>query len=175
MNDPRITPPFLDAPWPEAPRLGPDEPLPPYRFVPKCSPHPVTHPEGHRYGQGEPVTPPPGTPWQDNRVYGRGFDLYHAGYYWEAHEYWEAIWKAPGIPRDEKSLVQALILNAAAQLKTVSGKSRGAALLTAKALQRLAKVNETRLLGVDIDSFRDALQAQHPLEPPAPPPKFRLE
>jgi len=173
MNDPRITPPFLDAPWPDAPRHGPDAPLPPYRFVPGLSSHPVTHPDGHRYGQGAPEAPPPGTPWQENAAFGRGFDLYHAGYYWEAHEYWEAVWIS-GLEPSGRAVVQALILNAAAQLKTLTGNSRGAALLSAKALRRLEGVNTGRLLGVDIDAFRIGLEAQDPLEPPASPPRFRL-
>lgn len=174
MNDPRIIPPYTDAPWPDAPRHGPAEDFPPYRFVPGHSHHPVTHPEGHRYGLGAPAAPPPDTPWQANAPYGRGFDLYHAGYYWEAHEYWEAVWQS-GLSGPERALCQALILTAAAQLKNLTGRTRGVYLLTTKALKRLEPMNETRVLGVDIPAFREALEAQDMLAPPAPPPRFRLE
>lgn len=163
---PPTRPPFPDAPWPDAPRLGPAWPWPPYRYVSGHAPHPVTHPEGHRYGQPEPDAPPAGTPWAENAAYLRGIDLYHAGFYWEAHEFWEAVWKTPGLAPAPRALVQALILIAAARLKVLEGSSRGVALSLTKARARLARLNSETLWGVDVAGLKAFLE--RPEGRPAP-------
>src|SRR5947208_16103799 len=82
---------------PVCPRLVPQEPFPPYTFVPGQSPHPVSDPEGHSFGQ-PPSVPAPLDPehWEDCRDYLFGLDLFNHGFRWEAHEAWEGLWHAAG-------------------------------------------------------------------------------
>ena len=65
-------------------RLVPDEPLPPYSFVPGRSPHPISDPAGHSFGH-RPQQPPELEPeqWATSKTYLFGIDLFNAGYYWE--------------------------------------------------------------------------------------------
>ena len=78
------------------PRLLMGEPLPAYAHDPGHTPHPFNDPQGHSYGRAEepPAIDPPR--WRESRAYLRGLDLFNAGYYWEAHEVWEGLWKAAG-------------------------------------------------------------------------------
>jgi len=85
------------VPQGEVPRFVPDQPLPPYSFVPGRFPHPVNDPQGHSFG----ADPPPAElldpdRWQICRAYLYGVDLFNHGYYWEAHESWEGLWLACG-------------------------------------------------------------------------------
>ncbi len=78
-----------------SPRLAPDHPLPPYSYVAGQFPHPESDPEGHSYGQKRPAPDFPSVEeWQQCQCYLIGLDLFNHGYYWEAHEYWEALWQA---------------------------------------------------------------------------------
>lgn len=81
----------------EGPRLLPGAPLPAYAHVPGQTPHPFSDPAGHSCGEPPPV-PPPIDParWEESRAYLRGLDLFNHGYYWEAHEAWEGLWRIAG-------------------------------------------------------------------------------
>ena len=71
--------------------------LPPYTFVPGSWPHPRRDPRGHSFGSPEPeATPLDPAGWRDSAVYLRGIELFNGGYYWEAHEAFEALWNAAG-------------------------------------------------------------------------------
>src|SRR3981081_2703360 len=96
-------------------RLAAQRPLPPYAFVPGRSPHPVSDPAGHSYGQ-PPEKPPPLDParWSESPTYLYGFDLFNYGYYWEAHETWESLWHAAGRRGPVATLLKGLIKLAAA-------------------------------------------------------------
>src|SRR5690606_13320988 len=73
------------------------EPLPPYAYTPGRFPHPVRDPQGHSFGRPPPsVSPTELADWRTSRVYRVGVDLFNHGYYWEAHEAWEALWNALG-------------------------------------------------------------------------------
>lgn len=109
---------------PEAPRYVPSRAYPRYSYVPGLCPHPFSHPDGHSYGQH----PSPSLPltldsWQSHLDYLWGFDLFNAGFYWEAHETWEAVWKATKASGTNPAtgslvcLVQGLIKLAAAGVK----------------------------------------------------------
>lgn len=112
--------------WPDAPRYAPGRAFPPYRFVPGLNPHPTEHPDGHSvHATHRPVTPLDEN-WRTNDAYLTGFDLYHQGYFWEAHEAWEGLWRLATDDSVEKHLLHALILNAAAQLKWHVEQRRGA-------------------------------------------------
>ncbi|MBA4020028.1 MAG: DUF309 domain-containing protein [Pirellula sp.] len=48
-----------------------------------------------------------------------GVDLFHAGYYWEAHETWEALWHAVGHHGPIADLLKGLIKLAAGGVKVL--------------------------------------------------------
>jgi hypothetical protein len=111
----------------DIPRLAPDWPLPPYAHVPGRTPHPVSDPQGHSYG-AEPDRPPPpdAERWSSSRAYLRGLDLFNHGYYWEAHEAWEALWHACGRSGLTADFLKGLIKLAAAGVKVREGRPDGA-------------------------------------------------
>jgi hypothetical protein len=122
--------------WPEAPRLVPDEPLPPTRFLGDLHPHPRRDPAGSLHGAPEPAPGLPAERWREDRTYRFGIDLYHAGYLWEAHEQWEAVFFASASP-PHRDLVQALIQLAAAMIQAHRGRGAGVRILAAAVVRRL--------------------------------------
>lgn len=82
------------------PRLLPHVPLPPYGYVPGLNPRP----------EGEAEIPP-----EDRFAW--GVDLFHNGYYWEAHEAWEGCWHAAGRRGPVADRLKGLIRLAAAGVK----------------------------------------------------------
>ncbi|MEM9471401.1 MAG: DUF309 domain-containing protein, partial [Pseudomonadota bacterium] len=67
--------------------------------------------------------------WQDNIAYLYGHDLMRAGCYWEAHEVWETVWLATPANGPERVLLQALIQQANARLKSEMRRENAAARL----------------------------------------------
>jgi len=131
--------------WPDAPRYGPDEPFPPYRYVPGGPhPHPVRDPDGHSHGA------------EEEPDFRRGIDLYHAGYLWEAHEAWEGVWKASSDPA-LRDLCQGLIFVAAALLKVHAGNPGGVRKLVPRARKRLAGLPD-RCHGLDVTDVRSRVE-----------------
>jgi hypothetical protein len=63
--------------------------------------------------------------WRDNKTYLYGLDLFNAGYYWEAHEAWEALWHAAGRKGATADFLKGLIKLAAAGVKHLEGKPPG--------------------------------------------------
>ena len=110
------------------PRFMPDAVFPPYTFVPGRTPHPVRDPAGHLFGQS-PELPPllDSERWQDSRAYLYGMDLFNHGYYWEAHEVWEGLWRAAGRRGMLADFLKGLIKLAAAGVKVRQGQPRGVA------------------------------------------------
>jgi uncharacterized protein len=107
-------------------RFAPEVPFPPYAFVPGRHPHPVTHPEGHRFGQvQEPVPAPDSETLESNPHFRFGLDLFNHGYYWEAHEVWEELWHAAGRQGALADFLKALIKLAAAGVKAREGNQNG--------------------------------------------------
>ena len=119
--------------------------FPPYSFVPGYWPHPTRDPRGHSYG-----VEPPGLQelkldqWRSCAPYLEGIDLFNAGYYWEAHEAWEAVWKAVGRQGVEGELVQGLIQLAAVGIKIRQGYGDAAFNLLRRSLSNLRRVHEQR-------------------------------
>jgi len=94
--------------------------LPPYAFIPGLNHHPTRHPLGHSFSRAEfePGDPSMST-WPMDPLWSYGFRLFNRGYYWEAHEVWEAFWlRAEGA---EKTLISALIGIAASGVKVRQG------------------------------------------------------
>lgn len=110
----------MPSPPDSVPRYLPDWPFPPYSFVPGQSIHP-RRPGGHAHD--ELMSPPAyldaASP-RDCRPFLRDLDLFNHGYYWEAHEEWEGLWRAADKPAD-KALLQAVIRLAAAGVKVRQG------------------------------------------------------
>ena len=136
-------------------RLVPDEPLPPYSYVTGKFPHPTRDAAGHSFGQ-PPDDPPPLDPaeWSRSRNYLLGCDLFNHGYYWEAHESWEAVWKACGRRGMAADFLKGLIKLAAAGVKAREGRSAGIVRHGARAAELFrsvrSQVSGTRYLGIDI-------------------------
>jgi uncharacterized protein len=110
---------------PDRPRYG-RQPLPPYSYVPGHTPHPASDPRGHMYGHvAEPVPPLDPNDWQASPGYLEGVDFFNHGFYWEAHETWEALWHAAGRGGPTGIWLKALIKLAAAGVKAREGNPVG--------------------------------------------------
>ena len=116
--------------------------LPPYSYVPGHSPHPVSNPAGHMHGT-EHETPLPLVPesWQESPEYLYGIDLFNHGYYWEAHEAWEALWLAAGRHGSVADFLKGLIKLAAAGVKAREGNPRGVQRHGLRAIELLCGVH----------------------------------
>jgi hypothetical protein len=107
-------------------RFVPDAAFPPYTFVPGRTPHPVRDPAGHSFGQSPELPPPVDSDrLQGGRAYLYGVDLFNHGYYWEAHEVWEGLWRAAGRTGTTADFFKGLIKLAAAGVKVRQGQPRG--------------------------------------------------
>jgi hypothetical protein len=141
---------------PSPPRLVPDAPFPPYTFVPGRTPHPFSDPAGHRHGgdAAPPAAPDPAR-WAECRPYLLGLDLFNHGYYWEAHEAWEALWRAAGRKGRAAAFLKGLIKLAAAGVKAREGKPEGVRGHARRARELFAGVaeelaTEGRYFGLDL-------------------------
>ncbi|MEJ2760214.1 MAG: DUF309 domain-containing protein [Gammaproteobacteria bacterium] len=132
--------------------------FPAYRFIPGRSPHPTRDPAGHSYGK-EAAALPAFDPeaWRDCEPYLHGVDLFNHGYWWEAHEAWEACWIAAGKTSPTGLFLQGLIQVAAACLKKHQGYDDAALILAGDGLAKFPDRVLT-LLGIDTASFKSALQ-----------------
>ncbi len=120
-------------------RYLPDVPFPPYTYVPGRTPHPVSDPAGHMYGE----EPEPAElfvdDWQRCTTYLLGIDLFNHGYFWEAHEAWEALWHTAGRSGPIADFLKGLIKLAAAGVKSLEGSEIG----RARHARRAAELFET--------------------------------
>jgi hypothetical protein len=107
-------------------RLVPDEPFPPYAYIPGRFPHPTGDPAGHSFGT-QPALPPRVDParWRECRPYLYGIDLFNACYYWESHVAWESLWLACGRHGTAADFLKGLIKLAAAGVKAKEGIPKG--------------------------------------------------
>ena len=140
---------------PDAPPLFlPDEPFPPYRFVPGKAPHPFMHAGGYAYQQLPPPPPYRATDaWRDNAAFLRGCDFFNRGWWWEAHEVWEGSWHVcKPCDAPQADLLQSLIQYAAAALNRERGHDKAAQRLLGLANARLAVLATAtpRLCGLDL-------------------------
>jgi predicted metal-dependent hydrolase len=101
-------------------------PLPSYRHVPGQSPHPMSHPDGHRLmGLAFDEGPIDLTRWRNSTAYAYAVDLFNHGFYWEAHEVWEGLWGAVGRRGTTADFLKGLIKLAAALVKAREGRRQG--------------------------------------------------
>lgn len=101
-------------------RLVPDIALPAHAHVPTTG----TAPAPEFLELAKRLAPPVilAAEWKKNKAYLYGHDLMRAGFYWEAHEVWEAVWQVTRANSPERVLLQALIQGANAQLKRKMGR-----------------------------------------------------
>ncbi|MEX2114732.1 MAG: DUF309 domain-containing protein [Pirellulales bacterium] len=127
---------MADSDAPNPPRLAPEFELPPYSYVSGHFPHPTRDPAGHSFGHAPPQ-PAPLDPanWGVSRDYLFGCDLFNHGYYWEAHEVWEGLWKACGRHGPTADFLKALIKLAAAGVKHREGRAAGVRRHAARAVE----------------------------------------
>jgi predicted metal-dependent hydrolase len=148
-------------------------PFPPYAFVPGGPwPHPIRSSQGHSFGR---------TPLKvetiDRDLGARsptflwGIELFNAGYYWEAHEAWEALWHSYGRKGARADVVKALIKLAAAGVKVRERQEHGVRTHAARAAEQFGSArNEAgrRQLGLDLDEWIERA-GQIARDPPADP------
>lgn len=127
--------------------------FPSYRFIPGKSPHPTRDPDGHSYKKmSEQLKLFEDMQWQSCDEYLYGIDLFNYGYWWEAHEALEAVWKAAGRKTETGLFLQGLIQVAAAHLKKLQGFDDVAKDIATKGLEKM-KRKENIYLGIDIATF----------------------
>ncbi len=100
-------------------RLIPAAELPRYTHIPgKGTPHPYRDPRGHSYNK-RPVTPRALSEvyWAENRSYLLGLDFFNLGFYWEAHDEWDRLWRASGPETSVGRFLKGLVKLAAAGTK----------------------------------------------------------
>ena len=154
MERPGDTDPEL-VPEHDQPRLVPGQLLPAYRYVPGRMPHPSQNPTDHFRYEGEPV-PSPLDPrrWQENGWYLYSCDLYNTGFFWEAHEALEDLWRTTGKDTMERHLLQGVIQVSAAHLKRYLGQHDATRPLVDRALGHLARIqSEEPFAGLVVPTF----------------------
>lgn len=145
------------------PRLVPEIPFPRYTYVPGGNvPHPRRDRTGHSFGlEHRPGSAPDPSHWQSSRDYLYGLDLFNHGYYWEAHEVWEALWLACGRQGISADFLKALIKLAAAGVKLREGISEGARSHAHRAYKLLDSIAQClasaqpRYMGLDLAALLD--------------------
>lgn len=116
--------------------------------------HPTRDPAGHSYRSGEVVArggseASAGDALESWRF---GVDLFNRFYFWEAHEAWEAWWRAAPVGSARRQLVHGLIQIAAALLKVHLGRDDAARRLATAGILKLrqAATAEPVVLGVTV-------------------------
>ena len=115
--------------------------FPPYTYLPGHRPHPTRDPEGHGFEiltQGDAFLSL--TAWESCEAYRLGVELFNQGYYWEAHEAWEQVWRTMGKHTHEGQFIQGLIKVSAAAIKIRQGHSKAARSLLTQSSQHFQKV-----------------------------------
>ena len=113
---------MLDVEKSVPPRLIANAMLPDYTYVPGSgTPHPIRDPKGHSHGRKgtganapKPLDP---EQWANNRAYLLAIDFFNYGFYWEAHEEWERLWRVSGADSTVGRFLKGLIKLAAAGVK----------------------------------------------------------
>jgi hypothetical protein len=149
-------------------RCQPDDPLPPYAFVPG-GPWPHPGPLGKQT-----ASPIEENDWSSSAEYLRGIALFNAGYYWEAHEAWESLWHAHGRTGPTADVLKGLIKLAAAGVKVRQRQRHGVVTHARRAAAMFRAARDrggTDQLGLDLDVWIETAEAvaAAPPDDPAPP------
>ncbi|MEZ5932092.1 MAG: DUF309 domain-containing protein [Alphaproteobacteria bacterium] len=124
-------------------RQGPALVLPPAPHLPGRTPRP---PEGFfeplKIGLSATQSP---AELASSTAFRSGLEAFHAGYYWEAHELWEAVWMYLPPASAERQLLRGLIQLANAGLKRRMGRPAAALRILALADAALAEATGRNL------------------------------
>jgi uncharacterized protein len=142
--------------------------LPPYTYVPGG---PWPHPNRSKGLADEPTTPDDAP---TSLLFDRGIALFEAGYYWEAHEAWEALWHAAGRRGPTADILRGLIKLAAAGIKVRERREGGVRTHARRAADCFASARREggpHQLGLDLDVWiaRALAIAESPPTDPGPP------
>ncbi len=140
-------------------------------------------PAGHSYHIGPMPVAAQASLVSDAFVWGQ--DLFNHGYYWEAHEAWEALWQVAGRGSSERAFLKALILLSAAGVKirenkySAAGRHAGRAAMLLRHLMKVPHVSFARALGMAPDTLADLAEVatrmpavSRPVAPGLPEPVF---
>ena len=151
-------------------RYRPDVEFPSYAYVPGRGPHPVSDPRGHSYGSALSgiAAPDPENP-SGSPQFLQAVDLFNYGYYWEAHEVWEALWIACGRSGSTADFLKGLIKLAAAGVKAREGRPPGVRRHAERARELFEATAQatgvTAVLGLDLKQLIAAAE-EIALKPP---------
>ena len=116
---------------------------PAYAYIPGHWPHPINDTAGHSYGADARVASVLSLDvWQGCESYMYGVWLFNLGYYWEAHEAWEDVWRLMGRHSIEGQFLQGLIKIAAVGIKVRQAQPKAARSLLTQAAKHLDRVME---------------------------------
>jgi hypothetical protein len=87
--------------------------------------------------------------WHDAPAYAYGLRLYAHGFFWEAHEVWEAVWLATAPNSQERYLLAGLIQLANACLKLEMAQPKAAFRLLQASQDHFGECRSKTLLGLD--------------------------
>lgn len=107
-------------------------PLPNRPHVPGRNARPSADNPACRAAEAAPTRTDAGN-WDANTCYLFGFDLYDAGFFWEAHEVWEPVWMGCSPNSPDRHLLQGLIQTTNACLKILMQRRHAVERLTAMA------------------------------------------
>ena len=120
--------------------------LPAYTYLPGHWPHPTRDPDGHAYNAENPTSDPLNLlDWHSCSSYRRGILLFNHGYYWEAHEAWEEVWKLHKRNTAQAQFLQGLIKVAAAAIKIRQGHAKACRSLLTQSAKHFQKVMDKHL------------------------------
>ena len=145
-----------------------NRPFPAYRFVPGKTPHPTRDRDGHSYNEEpEQVVTFDAKEWNSCELYLYGIDLFNHGFWWEAHEAFEAVWVGAGRHTETGLFIQGLIQIAIAHLKGFQGFQATGKRMAWKGLDKLGRPKDC-YLGIDVTIFRSAVKASFSQDPVTP-------
>lgn len=99
--------------------------------------------------------------WHGCTQYLYGIDLHNHGYWWEAHEEWESLWRGAPEGSDHARLLRALIQSCAMWLKLESGERDGVQRLLGRARPLVAALPRTgTVLGVEAAAWWTGVEAE---------------
>jgi hypothetical protein len=136
-------------------RLLPSADLPRYTHVPGTgTPHPYRDPQGHSYNR-KPAAPKPLIEefWAENRSYLLALDRFNLGFYWEANDEWDRLWRASNPDSMVGRFLKGLVKLAAAGIKvredSIHGVRRHAASAGEVFADIAAEADRDRFCGLD--------------------------
>jgi len=116
---------------------------------------------GQTHQAAEPLV---STDWKSSTEYCFGVDLFNHGFYWEAHEAWEALWHAAGRTGMVADFMKGLIKLAAAGVKAREGNPRGVRRHATRSAELLSALGHSDYSGLRVGEtieFAHALIENH--------------